>query len=614
MFRSLIISLTLLTSLFTTHLTYAESDSFGSLVETGGFYIISARLANNAKEGMWSFELNHGSTNLLSGGAIHAGAMLYENGAYPGFFTFQLEEAEAIKLTPAEYTGEVETLNMRILTLPYSGEREEVQLWTNVAPGTEVQTAILPKGSYLLEIFSAANSGRGRFGLSINAPHINENIGVGGWLDSFTSDVPEGFVAVYVPYDSNKQFTRLGVRLNYGDAFGEVGADKPELTIYQQAADGALTPVSSSTDTYFVTQQLVNNVNDWVPPAVSDDGGFVAYVAASSTGYSDLFLFNLQNQTTTQITDVHSLMGVRTFFYVHKYSITSDSRYLIYNLKSSYTSSTYPHSCTIIHIYELSTAQDTSLEIEPFCTTTDFVKVSGIGFNTETQMLSALVATNSGASLKQYDLSSGGQLVNEQSITAFQPNAAHFSADSNVIVFSTSTLPTPTEGNSADIYRYVVDTGELTLLSAENSGLNTNPSISTDGNTISFINQDNGETRLLIYQHIGETRLIEYTTTSLGDKILTGEIQDKFIVTERTLYGDRRSRLFLNLTIGGVFYSELELTTGADNDSYSPSVSPNGRYVAFYSYATRMRDQTFDAPTDDQKPALYLMTLPYSNL
>lgn len=174
----------------------SSSCDFRFDVDQPGFYLAQARLATGQKEGTWSMVLSSPSD---SNGGFYFGGVLKENGEAPGFLGFRLPRAEAITLTPYDYSGRGGKLLIQ-LTHDKRGGEEDIKLGpVHSDSGQSHTTEILEYGYYIVEIRSVADAPRGRFGLAVNAPNLPSAIQVGGWMDAHTGGTGESFVAFQVP-------------------------------------------------------------------------------------------------------------------------------------------------------------------------------------------------------------------------------------------------------------------------------------------------------------------------------------------------------------------------------------------------------------------------------
>jgi len=145
----------------------------------------------------------------------------------------------------------------------------------------------------------------------------------------------------------------------------------------------------------------------------------------------------------------------------------------------------------------------------------------------------------------------GGQALN-------QSESAKISADGHFVAFE-SRAPNLVWGDTngrSDVFVRDLQTGQITRVSVDSGGVQANndsyyPSISADGRYIAF------------YSHA--TNLVTGDTNGRSDIFLH----------------DRQTGIVTRISVdsGGV---------QSNNDSYFPSISANGRYIAFGSYATNL--------------------------
>jgi len=194
-------------------------------IDQPGFYIATVRLPEGSKEGVWGVEF--ATSGGINSGGFNSGAILKENGDRPGFMAFNLSQAEAVNITPYEYTGKVNTMKIQ-LSRQENGERTVVFGAENVRSGQTTTTTLQP-GFYVAEAFSSAGSVRGRFGFEISAQSMIGGVNIGGWIDSYTGGNGEGFGGLYVGKSQ-----MVDVNVFFGESYSSVGSDPIELNIYRK--------------------------------------------------------------------------------------------------------------------------------------------------------------------------------------------------------------------------------------------------------------------------------------------------------------------------------------------------------------------------------------------
>ncbi|GEM_PF-1634311 len=200
--------------------------------DSAGFYIAEITLpAGSAQEGVFGLSV---SSDASSGG-FNSGAILRENGEFPGFTTFTLTAAEAVNITAYEYTGATQQLQTRISVQDANGNRTVVYGPVTMKSGETKTTGVLQPGFYVSEVFSATGVGRGRFGISLNGQRFDGSVNIGGWIDSKTGGRGEGFGAFY----ASKPQT-MAINLLFGASYPPIGVAGPlNMDILRLQADGS---------------------------------------------------------------------------------------------------------------------------------------------------------------------------------------------------------------------------------------------------------------------------------------------------------------------------------------------------------------------------------------
>jgi len=206
-------------------------------IDQPGFYIATVKLPEGGgKEGMWGVEF--ATSDGVNLGGFNSGAILKENGDKPGFMAFYLSQAEAVNITPYEYTGEVSQMKIQ-LSRQENGERTVIFAET-IASGQTHTTAVLQPGFYVAEAFSELGSPRGRFGFEISAKTMSGGVNIGGWIDFVHRRQREGFGGLYVGKSQTVE-----VNVFFGESYSSAGSDYVELNVYRQDNDERILIFSS---------------------------------------------------------------------------------------------------------------------------------------------------------------------------------------------------------------------------------------------------------------------------------------------------------------------------------------------------------------------------------
>jgi len=218
-----------------------------------GFYVATVNLPEGSKEGMWGVEF--ATSGGVNSGGFNSGAILKENGDKPGFMAFYLSQAEAVNITPYEYTGAVSQMKIQ-LSRQENGERIVVFAETS-ASGQTHATAVLQPGFYVAEAFSESGSPRGRFGFEVSAKTMSGGVNIGGWIDSYTGGNGEGFGGLYVGKTQTVE-----VNVFFGESYSSVGSDYVELNVYRQENGQRTEVFSSPTPTVVTSDEYYDDIHD----------------------------------------------------------------------------------------------------------------------------------------------------------------------------------------------------------------------------------------------------------------------------------------------------------------------------------------------------------------
>jgi len=207
--------------------------NYSTNLTTPGFYIAVVKLPWGKKEGFWGMEI---STTCGVRSGFNSGAILEDD--VPGFMAFYLSQAEAVNITPYEYSG----LGQITIQLSKRENGNDTLVFgpTNSTSGQRHTTSLLQSGFYVAEAFSEPNVSRGRFGFEVSATSMVGGVNVGGWIDYYTGGNGEGFSGFYI---SESQY--VGINTFFGSTYGNGGADPIGLEIYRQESNGDRTLVFS---------------------------------------------------------------------------------------------------------------------------------------------------------------------------------------------------------------------------------------------------------------------------------------------------------------------------------------------------------------------------------
>lgn len=196
-----------------------------------GFYVAQVRLPAGEQEGFWGMQVQ--TTGGANRGGFHSGALLKENGEAPGFMAFYLAQPEAVTLTPYEYTGTVDAMQIQ-LSRQEDADHHAIVFGPTLSASAQMHTTdVLEPGFYVAEASSEVGASRGRFGFAVNAQSMIGGVNIGGWIDTFTGGTGEGFGALYLA-----QPQVVEIQLFFGESYGDLGAGQVQLDFYRQEDDG----------------------------------------------------------------------------------------------------------------------------------------------------------------------------------------------------------------------------------------------------------------------------------------------------------------------------------------------------------------------------------------
>jgi len=569
----------------------ASSCSYSLNFEQEGFYVITTRLSQEKTEGVWSMSIAPQYKTTIAG-SFHVGAILRENGEQPGFVAFLQRQSQVLTLIPHEYTNQLSQVHIRVL------DSHRVLVYeTDAVVEEPIITPELQDGYYIIEVLSTSDAPRGRFGLSIELPHFPQSLNVGGWLDAVTGDNPEGFVALYFTAGS------VIITLQFGEVFGQVGADKPDLHISRLNETGELEPFWQPPVVEKVSQNKIDDKKYLPMPAISADGRFVAYLAETDDETlmsPQVYLYNRQANRNVRIstitdTDVH-IIGVVDKPNIIDLVISADGHYVAY-LESQHSYGP-PYGMRgasetrNIWLYEVETAI-TSLIEHDFGSLVGSRKIEHISISGDGRYLVYAPAPK----LTIYDRETGTS--RELDISQYDVNNFEISADGRFLVFDSSrdNIVSSDTNQGLDVFLRELatsDTRIVSILGEGNpiNGQNFNPSVSADGRYVVFVSNAEPKQAIYIYDsQIGAAR----KTTYIGNTSQPVISDDgHFVVFASALdlsYNatKRRSNIYVLENFGlKRSYGIKSLIAGANDDSYAPAISGDGRYITFYSYADNL--------------------------
>ncbi|RKZ41658.1 MAG: hypothetical protein DRQ41_08020 [Gammaproteobacteria bacterium] len=552
--------------------------------EQEGFYVITTRLSQEKTEGVWSLSIEP-RQNMTIAGSFHIGAILRENGELPGFAAFFLNQSQVLTLTPYEYTNQLSQIHIRIL----DGKRALVYE-TDAVVEESIITPELQNGFYIIEVLSTNDAPRARFGLSVEMPYFPHGLNIGGWLDAVTGDNPEGFAALYLTSGP------VIITLQFGESFGQIGADKPDLHISRLNETEELEPFWQTPVVAKVSQNTIDDNKDWHKPAISRDGRFVAYFAETDDERltsPQVYLYNRQTNRNVRIsTIIEYPEGAITRSNIIDLVISADGHYVAYLASEHSVGPMGGFDTRNLWLYEVETAITSLIEKRRGSVMgprhIEHISISGDGRY-------FVYAPN--PNLTIYDRETGTS--RELDISPNDVNNFEISADGRFLVFDSSrdNIVSSDTNQGLDVFIRELatdDTRMVSILGEGNpiNGQNFNPEVSADGRYVVFVSNAEPKQAIYIYDsQIGAARKI----TDIGNNSQPVISDDgRFVVFASTLdlsYNaiKRRSNIYVLENFGlEKSYGIKSLLAGANDDSYAPAISGDGRYITFYSYADNL--------------------------
>lgn len=312
-------------------------------------------------------------------------------------------------------------------------------------------------------------------------------------------------------------------------------------------------------------------------PVISNDGWYVAFRSAASNlvaddtnGQDDVFLHDLYTRTTTLLSVGHD--GFPANGGSRDLAMSADARYVVFrsaatNLVTSdengviediFLRDTQSGTTTLISLDNLGGGSNGSsyypdisadgTKIVFYSAASDLVSGDGNG------VLDAFLHDTASGTTTRISMGHDGSEADGNSLYPV------ISADGKFVAFESdaTNLVTGDANGKTDIFLYEIATGNTTLVSVDDSGTQgTNPSrkpsISVDGQFVAF--------------------------ESSANNLVSGDTNVANDIFVRDTAGTTTTRV--SVVTGGTQSSDYE-------NSNSPAISDDGRYVSFYSYATNL--------------------------
>ena len=423
--------------------------------------------------------------------------------------------------------------------------------------------------------FTSGYLANGTYYWRVRAKNINDESGAWSAARSLKVNVPPTTTVVSI--------SSAGAFGNYGAGSGEL-SENGRFVVFGSMSSNLVSGDTNETDDVFVHDQQTN-VTSRVSisstgaqgnassgggkSAISEDGRFVAFhssadnlVPGDTNNFLDVFVRDRQTNQTTRIS--LSSSGTQGNERSVAPSISGDGRYVVFSSDASNLVSDDTNNVTDVFLHDRQTGQTTRISLSSSGTegngSSDSPSISGEGrfvtfISTATNLVSG--DANGRLDIFVHDLITGNTSLISASSAGTQANGDSYSPSisrgGRYVAFESSAtnLDDRDTTDEYDIYLHDMQTGATSLVSVTSTGekgnnVSSGPEISANGLFVAYMSC--------------ATNLVSVDANGLCDifvhDLLTGE----------------NSMASIN-SAGGQ----------GDRDSYGPSISGDGRYVAFES-------------------------------
>ena len=393
------------------------------------------------------------------------------------------------------------------------------------------------------------------------------------------------------PTRTTGQTTRVSVTSNGmqalgGSSFPSISADGRYIAFYSYANNLVANDTNSAYDIFVHDRQTGSTTRvsitstglqangDSSESSISADGRYVAFasvadnlVANDTNNESDVFVHDRQAGSTTRVSITSA--GLQANSYSYHPSISADGRYVTFcsyasNLVANDTNAAYD-----IFVHDRQTSSTTRVSIASNGTQANSSSLESrisadgryVAFSTDASNI-VMDDTNGISDIFVYDRQTGStiraSLANDGSQANGYADSPSMSADGRYITFRSNANNIVTNDTNLvdDIFVRDQQTGSTTRVSIASNGTQANaalsePNISADGRFIAF--------------RSAASNLVANDANTVYD----------IFVHDRQTGSTTRVSIASN-------------GTQADGASYAPSVSADGCYIAFYSYAINL--------------------------
>lgn len=331
---------------------------------------------------------------------------------------------------------------------------------------------------------------------------------------------------------------------------------------------------SDSIERVSVNDSGVQGNDNSLNPSISSDGRYVAFdsyatnlVANDTNTDSDVFVYDRNSNTIERVSVNDS--GVQGNYGSYDPSISSDGRYVAFYSDATDLIAGDTNGASDVFVYDRETGEIEMVSVNNSCE-------QGIGYS------------------YYPSISSDGRYV------------AFFSEATNLVSDDTNVRK--------DVFVYDRDTGEIERISVDNGGVQGNdnsdyPSISSDGRYVAFrssatnlvTGDTNGVSDVFVYDRDTDTIERVNVDSSGGEGNATSYYPSISSDGRYVAFRSNATNLVPDDTNADadVFVYDMDTDTierisvdisgvQGDNNSHNPSISSNGRFVAFESYAANL--------------------------
>ncbi|MDQ3064730.1 MAG: hypothetical protein M3Q36_00460 [bacterium] len=403
--------------------------------------------------------------------------------------------------------------------------------------------------------------------------------------------------------------------------------------IFRKDAQTNATLLISTNGGQTVSDLKANNDSESVQ-SISNDGRYVTFsstasnlVTGDTNGLEDVFVRDMQTGTTTRVnTDSSGAQGNSGAFYVY---ISGDGRYVAFSSYSTNLVAGDTNGFSDVFVKDRQTGTTTRVNTDSSGTQANaesnnakvYISADGryVGFNSSATNLVAgdtnnewdhfLKDTQTGSIIRINTDSSGVQANNEY----FGITSA-ISADNKFVAFESdaTNLVAGDTNNCVDVFVKNIQSGTTTRVSTSSAGAEANScnsgrgvSISADGRYVGFTTcADNlvpgFGAGCGVYRKDTQTgAIVVASTNSLGQDANGYAVLDQYSIgASNVMSDDGRYMVFnspaTNLTsddtdsIWDIFVKDLvtgdiSVLSDSPGDSFVPNISPDGRYISFFT-------------------------------